>query len=293
MGKKEFKIGNNWFVDKDTKYRWILHKMKERILTARTRFQNVELIDTYNFGHVVVLDNKIQSAEADEFIYHEALVHPAMIAHPNPKKILILGGGEGATLREVLKHHTVKKVVMVDIDEEFVNLCKNHLRKWHKGSFDDKRVELIFADAMDYIKDTNTLFDIIISDISDPVEGSPAQLLYTRQFYSKIKKVLMKDGIFVTHTTEAHYISIKSISTDIFRMLSGIFPEAVFYHEFIPSFGVQWGFAIGSLKYSPLDISSTIVSKRLKERGLSNLSYYDGETHERLFHIPKCLRRLL
>ncbi|MCX5720074.1 MAG: hypothetical protein NT055_09005 [Nitrospirae bacterium] len=114
------KIGSNWFIDKDSNYRWIYHKIKRHYLSARTKYQKIEFIDTYNFGRIVILDNKIQSSEFDEFIYHEALVHPTMIGHPEPKNILILGGGEGATLREVLKHPTVKKIVMVDIDEEFV-----------------------------------------------------------------------------------------------------------------------------------------------------------------------------
>jgi len=293
MGKKELRINGEWFIDKDTEYKWVLHRIKKHLLSTKTRFQCVEFIDTYNFGRVVVLDNKIQSAEKDEFIYHEALVHPSMITHPHPKKILILGGGEGATLREVLKHPSVKKVVMVDIDEEFVSLCKNNLEKWHGGSFDDERVELLFTDAKEYVKETKSQFDVIIADISDPVEGGPSQMIYTKEFYSYIKRALEPDGIFVTHATEAHYIPVKSIYADIFRIISEIFPVSVFYDEFIPSFSCLWGFATASLKYSPRELSSAMVDERLKERGLGELSYYDQETHERLFHIPKCLRKLL
>lgn len=284
---------NNWFLDKESEYRWICHRVKKHILSKKTMFQQVELIDTYNFGRVVILDNKIQSSEVDEFIYHEALVHPAMIAHPKPKGILILGGGEGATLREVLKHPTVKKVVMIDIDEEFINLCKNYLEKWHKGSFNNRRVELFFTDAMEYIKETKLMFDVIIADISDPVEGGPARQLYTKEFYSLIKRILMPDGIFVTHATEVHYTSNKNISAQIFKTLTDIFPIAQFYYEYIPSFSSIWAFTIGSLKYSPGEISSTIVGKRLKERKLENLSYYDQETHKRLFYLPKCLKKIL
>jgi spermidine synthase len=284
---------NKWFLDKESEYRWIYHRVKKHVLSTKTRFQQVEIIDTYNLGRVVILDSKIQSAESDEFIYHEALVHPAMITHPKPENILILGGGEGATLREVLRHPVVKEVIMVDIDEEFVNICKNYLKKWHRGSFNDKRVKLIFADAKEYIKETKSKFDIIIADISDPVEKSPAQLLYTKEFYSSIKKALAPEGIFVTHATEVYYNFDKSIFTEIFRTLTEIFSIAEFYYEYVPSFSSLWAFIVGSLKYSPKKISSTAVSNRLKKRRLEDLLYYDGETHKRLFSLPKCLKKLL
>ncbi|MEW6675963.1 MAG: polyamine aminopropyltransferase [Nitrospirota bacterium] len=284
---------NNWFLDKESEYRWIYHRVKRQILSTRTKYQQVEIIDTYNFGRIVILDNKIQSAESDEFIYHEALVHPAMITHPEPKNILILGGGEGATLREVLRHPVVKEVIMVDIDEEFVNICKNYLEKWHRGSFNDKRVKLIFADAQEYIKETRSKFDIIIADISDPVEKGPAKLLYTKEFYSSIKKALAPEGIFVTHATEVYYNFDKSVFIKIFRILTEIFSIAEFYYEYVPSFSSLWAFIVGSLKYSPKKISSTTVSNRLKKRRLKDLLYYDEETHKRLFSLSKYLRNLL
>jgi spermidine synthase len=287
---KDPNIKDNWFIDKDSKHRWIYHRVKRLVLSTKTRFQQVDLIDTHDLGLVVILDNKIQSTEVDEFIYHEALVHPVMITHPNPKNILILGGGEGATLREVLKHPAVKKVVMVDIDEEFVHLCKKYLNKWHQGSFDDKRVELIFSDAREYIKKTKSPFDIIIADISDPVEEGLAQMLYTKEFYSSIKRILKPDGIFVTHATAVFYTSNNTTCTGIFKILSDIFPVSDFYYEYIPSFSSLWAFTIGSFKYSPKKLSSAALDKRFGKRGLNNLSYYDQEAHKRIFFLPKCLR---
>lgn len=289
---KILNISNNWFIDKESRYKWIYHRVKRHVLSAKTNFQQVEIFDTYNFGRIVILDNKIQSAETDEFIYHEALVHPAMIAHPDPEHILILGGGEGATIREVLKHPTVQRVVMVDIDEEFIHLCKKYLKKWHGGSFDDDRVELIFADAKEYIKGTRALFDVIIADITDPVEEGPARTLYSKKFYSSLRGALKPDGIFVTHATEVHYTLKRSISTEVFKKLSEIFPVSDFYYEFIPSFSSLWAFTIGSLKYSPKKMSSATVNKRLKKRALNNLYYYDQQTHKRLFSLPKCLENL-
>ena len=286
------KTGDNWFVDKDSKHRWIYHRIKKHVLYKKTRFQQVEFIDTYELGRLVVLDNKIQSSEADEFIYHEVLVHPAMVAHPCPKIVLILGGGEGATIREVLKHQTVEKVVMVDIDKEFVNLCKKYLKSWHQGSFNDKRVELIFADAKEYIRKIKSFFDVVIADITDPFESGPAQELYTRQFYSAVKRALMPDGIFVTHATGVFYTANKNTYKTILKKLTDIFPTTDFYCEYIPSFSSLWGFATCSQKYSPQKLSPAAVDKRLKKRKLDALFFYDTETHARLFCLPKILRKV-
>lgn len=291
MQKK--KSDNTWFIDKDSQHRWIYHRVRKHILSIKTKIQNVKIIDTYEFGRVVVLDEKIQSAEADEFVYHEALVHPVMITHPKPENILILGAGEGATLREVLKHPTVQKATMIDIDREFVNLCKKYLRKWHQGSFHDLRVELIYGDAFKYLKKIKDRFDVIITDISDPIETGPAVSMYTKEFYFLIKKALMPDGIFVTHATSVYYVPQKNISIRIFRTLNEIFPKVDLYYEYIPSFGTLWAFITGSLKYSPKKIASNILKKRLGERRLETLSFYNADIHTRLFRMPVCIRKLL
>jgi len=291
--RKKKGVSDEWFFDKDGEYKWSCHKLKRYLFSTKTRFQRVEFVDTYNFGRAVILDNKIQSAEADEFIYHEALVHPAMITHPEPKTVLILGGGEGATLREALKHPTVKKAVMVDIDEEFIHLCKKHLKKWHRGSFRDKRAEVIFADAKNYVRETPSQFDVIIADISDPVEEGPGKSLYTKGFYFSLKNILTPEGIFVTHVTDVHYTPFKTISPGIYRTLTTLFPLTNFYYEYIPSFSLLWAYTIGSMKYNPADISPETLGKRIRERGLRNLSYYDVEAHKRLFSLPKCIRKLL
>jgi spermidine synthase len=282
-------IKNNWFIDEDSEYRHIYHRVQEHILSKKTRFQQVDIIDTKLFGRMVILDNKIQSSETDEFIYHEAIVHPALITHTKPKNILILGGGEGATLREVLKHPSVNKVVMVDIDKEFVHLCKTHLKKWHKGSFLDKRVELLFIDAIEYIKKTKYKFDIIITDISDPVTDGPALMIYKKDFYSFINKVMLPDGIFVTHATEVKYIASSHNAEKIFRILADIFPKTALYFEYIPSFSTLWSFIVGSSKYNIKKMSASLIKKRIKERKLKDLHYYNSETHKRMFVLPKCL----
>mmetsp|Transcript_9443 Transcript_9443/g.57616 ORF Transcript_9443/g.57616 Transcript_9443/m.57616 type:complete len:333 (-) Transcript_9443:332-1330(-) len=158
----------------------ILHKEK-------SKFQDVELIESGPFGKVLLLDGKLQSAEADEFVYHESLVHPALLHHPNPKKVFIMGGGEGSTAREVLLHKSVEKVVMVDIDEVVVQFCKKHLDANHEA-FEDPRLKIMISDARKELIESVEDFDVIIGDLADPVYGGPCYQLYTQEFYETVVK---------------------------------------------------------------------------------------------------------
>jgi spermidine synthase len=134
------------------------------------------------------LDEKIQSTESDEYIYHEALVHPSLLAHPNPKRVFIAGGGEGATAREVLRHKSVERVVMVDIDDIVCKTSKEFLPKHHRGAFDNPRYQLIIEDAKVWLQQTEEKFDVMVLDLADPVEDGPAYMLYTKEFYTMGKK---------------------------------------------------------------------------------------------------------
>jgi spermidine synthase len=283
---------NNWFLDKESEHRWIFHRVKKVLLSVETKFQNVEIIDTYNFGRVIVLDNKIQSAELDEFIYHEALTHPVMIAHPNPEYILIIGGGEGAILREVLKYDSVKQVLMIDIDKEFVEICKKHLESWHRGSFFDERVTLIFADAYDYTKKIEKKFDVIIADISDPIEGGPASLIYTKEFYKSIFNILSINGIFVTQATEIFYNQVE-VHSIINKTVNSVFPIAESYCDYIPSLGSMWGFVVGSRDCYLKKMSPEEIDRRMKCREIKGLKYYDPDSHIRLFGLPVRIKKLI
>ena len=142
------------------------HKVRRTLVRAKTRFQNVVLADSCAFGRCLILDGEIQSSERDEFIYHEGLVHPAMALHPGPRDVLILGGGEGATLREVFRHRSVRRVTMVDIDGDVVKFCRKYLGKWHQGAFSDRRTILRIEDAAKFIRETREQFDIIISELT-------------------------------------------------------------------------------------------------------------------------------
>lgn len=156
--------------------------VKEVLLSKQTAFQHVTILDTHEYGKMLVIDGRTQSAEDDEHIYHECLVHPALTAHPEPRRVLIIGGGEGATLREVLRHPSIARVVMVDIDRKVVEQCQKLLLEWHEGTFDDPRLELVFANGKEFIARTTERFDVVIIDVCDVLEDGPALALYTERF---------------------------------------------------------------------------------------------------------------
>ena len=260
------------------------------IYDGQSRYQRVQVLETGSFGRCLVLDGKTQSAEADEFVYHEALVHPAMVNHPRPEAVGIAGGGEGATAREVLRHNSVKRVTMVDLDREVVELCREHLPAHHQGSFDDPRLQLHFDDARGFMERSTDSFDVLVLDLPDPMEGGPAYQLYTLRFYQLLRSRLNPGGCLVTQSGPAGVLNHSEVFTAIHRTLQQVFPVVAAYSIFMQSFGEPWGFTIASLGPSPLACGADEVDGCLAERGVEGLRFYDGTTHDALFKLPKFLR---
>ncbi|MCK5182283.1 MAG: polyamine aminopropyltransferase, partial [Dehalococcoidia bacterium] len=269
---------HKWFSDYISPDLTVLHSIKERIYSGRTKFQAVEIINTGSFGVCLILDGKIQSSEADEFIYHEALVHPAMLTHPQPERVFIAGGGEGATLREVLAHKTVKRAVMVDIDEEVVSLCRRLLPSWHQKAFDDPRVELHFVDARKYLEESSEKFDVMIIDLVDPLEHGPARLLYTREFYQIVEQKLGPAGIMSVQAESAEWTSLDNF-TAITSTLRNVFPIARPYQVHVPSFLGLWGFVSASPSLDAFELTPEEIDNRISTRISKKLKSYDGLTH--------------
>jgi len=283
---------HKWFSDYISPDLTMLHSIKERIYSGRSKFQSIEIVNTGSFGVCLVLDGKIQSSEADEFIYHEALVHPAMLTHPRPERVFIAGGGEGATLREVLAHKTVKRAVMVDIDEEVVSLCRRLLPSWHQKAFDDPRVELHFVDARKYLEKSTEEFDVIIIDLVDPLEHGPARLLYTREFYQIVEQKLGPAGIMSVQAESAEWTSLDNF-TAITSTLRNVFPIAHPYQVHVPSFLGLWGFVAASQSLDPCELTPEEIDNRISTRISKKLKSYDGLTHQAMFTIPKHIRQQL
>jgi len=282
-------VPSTWFAEYVTPNTIMQIAIKDILYQGKSEYQRIEVIETVNFGKCLILDGKIQSCERDEFIYHEALAHPPMILHPNPKTVFIAGGGEGSTLREVLTHNTVKRVVMVDIDEEVTRVCKKLLPAHHLGSFNDPRVELLHMDAKEYLEKTKERFDVIIIDLSEPIDGGPAYLLYTQKFYGMLKTKLAEDASFALQSGPTG-LEITNVYTAVNKTLKTAFPIVAPYHANVPSFGGTWGFSLASLKNDPLSLSREEIDRRIAARVNKKLRFYDGHTHQGLFFIPKHLR---
>jgi spermidine synthase len=172
----------------------IAYLCEKEVYSGRSRYQQIHIVDTKLHGRMLFLDRVAQSAEGDEFIYHEMLVHPALFGHPDPKTVLVIGGSEGATVREVFRHPGIERVVMVEIDGELLEVCKRFLTNWHRGSFEDPRLEVVIVDGRRYVETSSERFDTIIVDLSDPFEGSPALFLFTSEFYQLVKERLTSKG---------------------------------------------------------------------------------------------------
>ena len=269
-----------------------LHRFRETVYSGKTRFQSVEIIHTNSFGRCLILDGKIQSAEMDEFIYHEALVHPAMIAHSNPQTVFVAGGGEGSTLREILRYRSVERTVMVDIDQEAVDICRRFLPSMHQGAFDDHRLELLHLDAREYLANSEERFDVIIVDLTEPIEGGPSYKLYTQEFYRLVQERLSPQGILVL---QAGCCSLGELSVfvAINNTLRSVFPLVFPYRADIPSFGGLWGFALASQQSNPLSLSEEEVDRQVTSRLSESLKFYDGITHRGMFYLPLYIRQRL
>jgi spermidine synthase len=283
---------HRWFSDHISPDLTMLHSIKERIYSGRTKFQSIDIISTGSFGVCLILDGKIQSSEVDEFIYHEALVHPAMLTHPQPERVFIAGGGEGATLREVLAHKTVKKAVMVDIDEEVVSICRRLLPSWHENAFDDPRAEIHFVDARKYLDESSDKFDVIIIDLVDPLEQGPARLLYTQEFYQIVKQKLGPDGIMSVQAESAEWTNLDNF-TAIASTLRNVFSIARPYQVHVPSFLGLWGFVTASQSLDSLELTPEQIDTRITTRLSKKLKSYDSLTHQAMFTIPKHIRQQL
>lgn len=283
-------LTGKWFIEYTHPSQAHMYGIERYIYDGQTPFQSIEIVDTDFFGRCLILNGKIQSAQFDEYIYHEALVHPAMIIHPSPRKVLVVGGGEGAALREILKHPSVEKLVMVDIDRDVVELCQKYLPAWNQGVFEDPRVEVYFMDARKYLEDNDEQWDIIIVDLTEPLDyDSPSYLLFTKEFYQLVaQRVKAKGGIAL----QADDLNPRLLQyhSSLYNTLKLAFKYVDSYGAYIPSFDSKWGFIYASQDYSAQNCQPSFIDERLKERSIQGLQFYDGLTHLNLFSLTKDIR---
>ena len=249
----------------------------------KTDHQYLVIFENALFGRVMALDGIIQTTEADEFIYHEMLVHVPLLAHAAVKDVLIVGGGDGGILREVCKHKTVERITQVEIDQQVIDMCKQYLPKHSAGAFDDPRVEIIIDDGAHYVNTTGQRFDVIISDSTDPI--GPGDVLFTEDFYAACKKCLKPGGVLVAQNGVAYMQLDEVVTTN--RRLQPHFRDHSFYSAAIPTYigGLMtfaWATDNPELRQQSLDV----LEQRFSRAGLAT-RYYTPAIHQASFALPR------
>jgi spermidine synthase len=280
---------SKWFHERLGPSEGHVHEVKTVLFSKKTPFQQIEVVEFGDYGRALVLDGKVQSTQTDEFIYHEVLVHPAMLTHPAPKRVLVIGGGEGATLREVLRHRSVERALMIDIDREVVEVSRKMLPEFHAGAYDDPRSELVFEDARRWIETHGEIFDVIIIDLSDPIEEGPCYRLYTREFYQLVSRRLSPQGTIALQSGTVAPHDLLNVAA-VYRTLLTAFPVVCPYIANVPCFGLPWGFQMASKEIDPRAFSAADYDAMLGRRIQGEMKYLTGEVCTAQFALPKHLR---
>ncbi|MCZ4304033.1 polyamine aminopropyltransferase [Zoogloeaceae bacterium G21618-S1] len=267
---------------------------KGRLIEAGdTPFQSYEVWDTPQFGRLFRLDGYFMTSEGDEFFYHENLIHVPAITQTNPRRALIIGGGDGGSADELFKHPTIERVTLVELDEKVVDIARRHLPKVHNGALDDPRLDLQFADGLNYVRmtapATGERFDLIVLDLTDPI--GPAEALYTETFFADCKRLLTDQGALSLHLGAPVFQGERVAM--LFKRLGKIFSTVRPHFHYIPLYGSLWGMACASDHIDPLALTPADIDARLEARGVGQLQYYNGDTHRAAFAQPNYIRQCL
>lgn len=265
------------------------YRVEKMILEGKTQYQTYQIAEVPRFGKSLFLDYNIQTSLMDEYVFHECMSQPAMTLHPNPKRVLVCGGGEGATLREALTHNTVEEAVMVDIDEELVDMVRVHMPEWHQGAFEDPRTTLIHTDARAWICDHGQNFDVILSDLPNPHEDGPGQMLFTKEYFEICRDALSEDGVFAMQAGSANE-NYPACMACCIKTLREVFPFVAGYYGIVSTFFQPWGFVLASKTLDPMTLTAEEIDRRHRERGVDN-RYYTGRFHHACFTLPEYLLR--
>lgn len=277
---------SNLYVEEkmDDKYA-LKFKVNKVLFSGKSPFQTVDVVETELLGKMLLNDGLIMVTEKDEFVYHDMIAHVPMFTHPNPKKVLVIGGGDGGTAREVLRHKGVERCVMVEIDEMVVNACKEHIPQT-SSALNDPRLELIIGDGIKFVKETNEKFDIILVDSTDPI--GPAEPLFNVSFYQDIEKCLSDDGLVISQGESPFYLD--EMQKKLLGIKKEVFPITSIYNFSNLTYpGGLWSFTVGSKKYHPV---KDFNPARVDESGLK-FEYYNKQIHTGAFAIPTFMRQNL
>jgi spermidine synthase len=265
------------------------YKIKSILYENNSEFQHAQIVDTYEYGLMLLLDGIVQTTEKDEFVYHEMMAHVPMLSHPHPEKILIIGGGDGGLLREVLRYESVNNITMVEIDSDVVNLCKKYLPMINRGAFGDIRTNLVIDDGAEFVKKTTDKFDVVIVDSPDP--AGPAEVLFSKEFYSDLHDLIPRNGILVRQTGSIHLQKDEQVSA--YDTLKNIFNYADLFVFAVPTYvGGFFSAMFCSDNINPHNTDINLLKERITRNNLET-RYYNPGIHIGAFHIPYFLKERL
>ncbi len=249
---------------------------------SRTDHQHLMIFHNARLGRVMTLDGIVQTTEADEFIYHEMMSHVPLLAHGQVRHVLIIGGGDGAMLREVL-HHPVAQVTQVEIDQAVIEMARQYLPNHSAGAYDDPRLQLIIADGMNFVRDTDDRFDVIICDSTDPI--GPGEVLFSEDFYAQAKRCLAPGGILVTQNG-VPFLQPDELNTTAQRM-GPHFIDSSFYCAPVPTYyGGHMAFGWGTDNRTLRHVELPVLQARFEKSGLQT-RYYNPAIHQAAFALPQ------
>jgi spermidine synthase len=253
------------------------------VFESRTEHQHLIIFDSASFGRVLALDGVVQTTERDEFIYHEMLAHIPLFAHPQPREVLIIGGGDGGLLREVLRHPQLERVAQVEIDRAVIDLCVEYLPNHSQGAFEHAKAEIVIGDGIDYVNATERRFDVVISDCTDPV--GPGEVLFSSRFYEGVRRCLKPGGIFAAQNGTA-FLQPEELTTT-YRRFEPYFPDRWFFGAAVPTYiGGIMTFAWGSLDADARHTDLGVLRRRFEASGIAT-RYYTPELHAACFALPQ------
>jgi spermidine synthase len=271
-----------WYTEKQTPNLSYSCKITRTLHTEQTRYQDLAVVDTLQFGRMLVLDGMVMTTEVDEFVYHEMISHIALNTHPNPKRVLVVGGGDGGAIREIIKHSSVEEAVLAEIDPRVVEVSQEYLPSI-AGALTNPRVTLALGDGVEHVRQNKDKYDVILIDSTEPI--GPAVGLFGREFYQDVYEALKPDGIMVAQS-ESPFVNPDVIQM-IHRNLKGVFPLKYLYLASIPTYpSGLWSFTLASKQYDPLKVALAQIKPL-------DTKYYSPELHFGAFKLPQFVADLV
>ena len=276
-----------WFTEPHTENVRFSMKVDKQVYSGKSEFQRIDIFDSLEFGRVLVLDGYTMLTEKDEFMYHEMIVHVPMCAHPNARRALVIGGGDGGSVRELVRYEALEHIDLVEIDEEVVEACRKYLPQT-AGKLDDPRVHIHYEDGLKFIRHHEDEYDVIVVDSTDPF--GPGEGLFTREFYGNCFRALKEDGIMVNQNESPFYANDARAMQRAHKRILANFPICRVYQAHIPTYpSGHWLFGFASKKYHPV---RDMHAADWKELGIET-KYYNTNLHRGAFALPNYVQKLL